>query len=317
MNHIRAGATLFAAVMLVTGVSQSLAQEVNLKWKFNKGAEGDYVVGRLREAAIDLNGNQLEIGFSSKGDLHWVVDSVADDGSATLTANLTRLQIGVKSPIEDMNYDTLGDEPEASAIWEDLRGRVEALMSNKLTLVVASNGSVKSIDMPPALVEALDKPSSNPQADRFMAGVVDAKGIENMIRQMFVLLPDEPAKLGTSWEYKEESERPPFGKLIVERTYKYAGKDEGSGGVDMVELGSKVEFVIADGAEDLSVKISEQSSKGTAEFDSEEGRGRDMEMVQHLVLEISLGGTEIAQDLTETFTLKQGKSDPPATAEAK
>jgi hypothetical protein len=288
------------------------AEKVDLAWKFAAGEQADYVLGRDRVAKLDLNGNEIEIGISNTVDLHLTVRSIEAD-TFTVELKLNRIKMKVDSPIELVEYDSAGLIPgDESSLWPSLKDRLEKLVGSQATVILSKKGEVREVTLPDDVVSALEAESPNPQVQRFMSGVFDVAGIKSMIKQTFAPLPQDPSDVGSQWKTNEEIDRPPFGKVKVDRTLTYVGKDEGSGDYDNISLVTKVDFEMAEGenAEEISLKIVEQEGKGNIEFDSEAGRTREMEFAQTMKMEISYGGNEIVQDLTETTTLRQGVSEP-------
>ncbi len=301
-----------AALLLAVSSSVVLADKVDLVWKFKAGDEGDYVLARNRVAKLDLNGNEIEIGVSSTVDMHFVVKSV-DSDQATLAIKMDRLQMNVNSPIEEVAYDSAGLIPgDESSLWPSIKGRVEKLVGSEATVVITSKGNVTQIKFPDEVITALEEESPNPQVQRFMAGVFDTAGVKSLIKQAFVPLPEGASDVGAQWTTNEEIPRPPFGKVMVDRTLTFVGEDEGSGGYENIAISTKVAFEQAEGenAEELSLSIAEQEGKGNVEFDAETGRAREMEFSQTMKMEITYGGNDVIQNVTETTTLRQGKSDP-------
>jgi hypothetical protein len=303
---------IVSPLILLMACSAVVAQNVDLAWKFKAGDKSDYVLVRNRVAKLDLNGNELSIGVSSTADLHFVVKSV-DGANATLAVTIDRLQLNVDSPIEVVEYDSAGLIPgEESTLWPSVKPRVEALIGSEMIVTLDRQGKVSDIKFTDAVAEALNAESPNPQVQRFMAGVFDTAGIKQMIKQVFVPLPDGSVKVGTEWKVNEEIDRPPFGKVIVDRTLTYVGRDEGAGDFDAIAIVTKVQFEKAEGenAEEVELTISEQEGKGNVEFDADIGRTREMEFSQKMKMDIVYAGNDVIQNIVETSTLKQGKSDP-------
>jgi hypothetical protein len=301
-----------SAIVLAVASSVVLAGKVDLVWKFKAGDEGDYVLARNRVAKLDLNGNEIEIGVSSTVDMHFVVKSVEGD-KATLAIKMDRLQMNVNSPIEQVAYDSAGLIPgEESSLWPSIKGRVEKLVGSEAIVSITSKGNITEIKLPDDVIAALKEESPNPQVQRFMSGVFDTAGVKSLIKQAFVPLPEAASDVGTEWKTNEEIARPPFGKVLVDRTLTFVGEDEGSGGYENIAISTKVAFEQSEGenAEEISLEISEQEGKGNVEFDAETGRTREMEFSQTMKMDITFGGNDVVQNLTETTTLRQGKSDP-------
>jgi hypothetical protein len=311
MSSSRRFSWLVSAILIASSATLH-AEKVDLSWKFKAGDQSEYVLVRNRTAKLDLNGNEISIGVNSTVDMHFVVKGI-EENKATLALTIDRIQLTVDSPIELVEYDSAGLIPgEDSSLWPSLKDRVEALVGSETTVIVDTKGKVSDVKFTDKVTEALSAESVNPQVSRFMAGVFDVAGIKAMIKQVFVPLPDGSSDIGTEWKSNEEVDRPPFGKVLVDRKLTYVGRDEGAGNFDSIAVATQVTFEKNEGenAEEIDLKISEQEGKGNVEFDADAGRTREMEFSQKMKMDIVFSGNDVVQNIVETAALKQGKSDP-------
>jgi hypothetical protein len=290
------------------------AGEGPLSWKFKAGDEADIVVERKQVRAIDLGGNQLEIGSGSTLDVHWKVDSVDEKGTATLTAAVVRLQMEMTSPIAQFEFDSMGEEPEGDAIWEEIGERIKKFVGSTIKLVVAPSGKVEKVEFAPEVVEALNQEFNNPQIGRFVGSQFDEKGLGRFVGECFARMPEGKVEVGETWEDVDTQSIPRMGDVVVTKSHTYKGEN---GSIHLIEVVSKVELKPAEGGdEESSVDLREQEGKGLIEFDAAKGRASKSEFVQKMTMDLSRDGNDISIESTETTIVREGKSEAPAKAEA-
>ncbi len=100
---------LLIPVLLGTSlVSARAADTRELRWQFRKGQTYKYLVHHHEVRTSELADQKFETTTESDYEWHWKVDSIEDQGTATLTWKLGRLRVTTSGKDFDFTYDSMG-----------------------------------------------------------------------------------------------------------------------------------------------------------------------------------------------------------------
>jgi len=110
----------------------------------------------------------------------------------------------VSSPMMNIKYDSKKPIDNPSEMGKMIERMFSAIIDKSFTMVVAPNGSVKSVSGMGAIIESmLSAISADGQAAAQMAAQMSQQfsdeNIKNMLGQSFFVYPDDAIKVGDSW----------------------------------------------------------------------------------------------------------------------
>ncbi len=310
----RTALVLAAAAMLsLASVGIATAGE-KLAWKFKPGEEVQFATLQKMEIAVDAGGIEIVFEVDQALDLTWKVVSVADDGSATLTQSIDRLQFRMNSGFTgEFVYDSRSGEEGEGMIWERMGSILSGLTSGTTEVTITPTGEVKDVVLSDELSEAFEAAKEGEGAGGFFAllGIgMDAETVKLSIADSVITLPAEALDDGGTWSNTTELEMGPA-KQMTEKTYTFNGSEDRDGKkLAKIEIASEITLEIDEENEaDVELEVTEQESTGTVYFDIESGKTVESSLRTVLVLEGESPMGELIMERTIDSSLKQGVND--------
>jgi hypothetical protein len=256
--------TIFCAFLLFFVCSSASA--VTLEWKFAAGDEENY---RLTQSAklSSGEGNALKqfAAIEQELDIKWKVLEVDKQGTATITVQIAAMSMLASGPDgQEVRFDSEStDEPQGYAAI--LRPLGKRLSESEVQLKMSPRGEVTDVKLPEELSDAV---KSVPGGKKF---AIDGgmSSFESLARLGAPRLwPSEEVTAETSWNEKREIELPVLGKVDSEFVYTV----EEPISEDRVAIDQVLKLDASKVAADLRMKIINQESAGTIDFNVAEGR---------------------------------------------
>jgi hypothetical protein len=289
-----------------------------LRWKFEQGASLNCVLSQESVATINAEGIEFQIKSAQTLDLLWHVQSVAEDGTAQLAQQVERIRLAVSVPqqggAQEFSYDSQTGEPGTGPLWERLGPVLTALPGEQFTMRVSPIGAVSDIALPEKVATALAQRSES--RSLFGSGsVLTEEGLRQTIEASVLPLPAGAVSPGDTWSKPLERPLPRVGKLTLDLTYTYHGRQQ-QAGLDLAHLAlaSQASFTPQE-ASGLNIKLEiiDQKGSGQVLFDPAAGRTQESTFQQNLTLDGELMGNGFTQEIETTIKLKL---TPPATLPA-
>lgn len=312
----RTALVLATAAMLSLASLNSASADQKLAWKFKPGEELQYATLQKMEVAVDAGGIEIIFEVDQALDLTWKVKSVAEDGSATLTQSIDRLQFRMNSGFTgEFAYDSKAGEEGEGMIWERMGPILAGLTTGTTEVTITPAGEVKDVVLSDELSEAFEaaKEGEGGGAGGIFAllGIgMDAETVKLAIADSVIQLPAEPIAEGGTWGNTTEVEMGPA-KQVTEKTLTFDGT-EARDGKKLAKIGVASEMMLEideDNEADVELEITEQESTGSVYFDVEEGKTVDASTETVLVLEGESPMGELIMERTIMASLKQGVND--------
>lgn len=304
-----------AAVFAWASVSPAAAGE-KLAWKFESGEELQYATLQKMEVAVDAGGIEIIFEVDQALDLTWKVKSVNDDGSATLTQSIDRLQFRMNSGFTgEFAYDSSAGEEGEGMIWERMGPILSGLTTGTTEVTITPTGEVKDVVLSDELTEAFT--AAEEGQDGAAGGLfallgigMDAETVKLAIADSVIELPAEAQDAGGSWGNTTELEMGPA-KQITEKTFTFEGSEERDGmKLAKIMLASEMMLEIdEDNEAEVELEITEQESTGALYFDISAGKTVDSSTETVITLEGESPMGEIIMERTVIASLKQGVND--------
>lgn len=321
--------TKIVAAAAVVALAVSPVGAETLQWKFKAGESENYAMSVVNNVLIDFSGAEFDVTFGLTFDLSWTVDEVADDGTATLTQKIDRIQVMANTPFTgEFSYDSKEGEEPAGPMWEQMGPIVQAMLDAEIKLKAKPNGEVTEVTLPDELAEALSSGGGRRGggggggggmgAMMGGAGMFNKATVEESIKQALISLPPGDISADTKWTRSFENPLGPIGVEKYETTYQFEGI-ESREGKDLHKIVSETSMTFElneDSDLDLFMEVVEQEGSGTVLFDAAAGRAVESKYVQKIVVEADFMGNELYQERESVTRIVQGNSDQFKDAEA-
>lgn len=287
-------------VVSLLSVSPLLAQE-SVNWKFEAGQEFRYQVSQL----TSFQSNAGEAGtFSShaeqKLDVLWKVTAVDEAGTMTGVQQIERFQVTIRQPSGlELTYDSESTEaPDGLAVM--LTPMFETLLETEVPITVSRAGEVTIGELP----EEVRKRLAGIPATRAMSDLVTESGLRRLAEQ--VALP-------VDGKHKRE--------LMVDN--RVLGLMQGTllwkptttkGNIQRFEPALVLKLQSSNTAPEdpyvpvkpmVHAKVTEQSTTGSAGFNTAVGRLTDSKLAIDLVLTGELMGSDVECHVKQTIEVKE------------
>jgi len=331
MNSIRIArvAVLCSAILMVAAATNARADQ-KLRWKFEKGEQLNYVLDRAIDGTMNINGNELKLGMNMAFDVTWNVQEVDSDGSATIGLTVDRIQMKAKMPfpgMPDIELDSAQLPEEDNPIIGQIKPLLDGMLNQAFTMNVSPLGGVTDIEFPDALKQMFGGDDEQEGGDGQRRGrrggggglpgldTFSEKGIQQIIRQMVLPLPEDAVNDDVTWTQTFENEEPGAGIQTTETTFSYAGEAD-KDGAKLVKLEAETELFF-DPAEEATteVELGDQEGQATILFDAVTGHLVESVGTQMFVKTMDTRRGSVEQSITEKVTMRLGKSPAPEPKE--
>jgi hypothetical protein len=128
-------------------------------------------------------------------------------------------------------------------------------------------------------------------------------GVQKMLMQEIVVLPEAAPKEGETWSTQMEMPIPVVGKQTIETTYTYQGTKDVDGKQQAAIAAKRTVKYDEPKAGPIQVAIKEQTSDGETLFNVTDGRLNTATLSQQITIEATGGGQAITQKLDQKSTV--------------
>jgi hypothetical protein len=299
-----------ASWLIAIGVARA---ETTLKWKFKEGDVLNYVMDSSSEQKMDVQGQVFEIGSKMTFDLTWKVKAVGADGSADMEQIVDRIQIKMTSPFANLDYDSKSAKEPEGPIWEQMKPIITSMTGETFSMKVSPAGKVSDIKLPAKMTKAFEdqKAAGGGGGRRGLGGLMGGfseNAVQEMIQKSGLPLPEKPVAGDAKWSQKFENVMPNAGTQKTDVTYSYAGSETQEGkSLEKITCKFQLTFEPAENPQ-ADVEITEQDGSATIYFDSAAGRTVKATGKQKMIMEIAAPNREMTREVTETNSIREGKS---------
>ena len=220
MKRIYLPLFLFSAILAPVA-----AQKVDLKIPAKKGDAAVFVYKQNVSQAIDLGGQQMDMGQAWSQDMSLTVIEVGADGVLTIEVNIARISGSFELPMMgsvDFDSKPAADEKDGKKKEEEeeeddpmggmgmpnaaaLNKAVRAMVGRTFTAIVDSHGKVKKVDgIQKALEEAKSKSGGGAA---MLSSMLSEDTVKQMVEAVFGELPKDAIAAGESWDGEVESDK--------------------------------------------------------------------------------------------------------------
>ncbi|MBX3403566.1 MAG: hypothetical protein KF699_09170 [Phycisphaeraceae bacterium] len=292
----RFSTVIIALAMLVTftpEVQGQTAVALRYKWK-----EGEVIRQRQTTETASTGTSPMGPMKSSKKEVFVVrmqVQSVADDGSATLECLYESLRIDSDSEMGKVTFDS--SDPEAAKPSDPAVKAQASIVGEQWIMVMRPDGSIKSVKGFEKLLDQMRRymndlpPASRAPFDRMFS----EEWLQEMMYQHAMTFPSHEVRVGESWTQNSRTRLPMIGTMTKAMTMTYKGMQDLAGSqVAKVDLSMNVGHEPAAKDEqdpvlsDMKVSMKDGTGSGEIWFDVAKGQLRK-QLVRH-AMTIDLAG---------------------------
>jgi hypothetical protein len=278
--HLR-GVVAGAAMLVLVCSAQA---QTTLRYKFTKNEKIGYLIEQKLSLKVDKDGKESEMAMDQTIDVSWDVKDVEKSGKAKITYKFERFRLSMNGPKGKIEYDSkdgkmVNDPFNQEAVFKALNGL-------EFNLSMDPQGEISEVTIPEKFLEAMKTAAASAPG---VGEMFTPDSLKKMLIQAGLVLPKEAVNKGKSWTQKIASKLP-FGEMKTEYGYTYEGPmAKGELKLEQIALRSSV-TLDSDPSVPVALKVKESSGKGTAIFDNEAGRLREVTMSQQMIME-AMGAT--------------------------
>jgi hypothetical protein len=292
------GAAVAAAVLVIFAADPACAEQL-LRLKFQPGeVRSDQLVQEMNQTLRPAGeAPPVLITTTQTMDIRLKVESVDEQGTASVTQTIERIRISMQSAQGVlMDFDSAaGKEPEGMA--KMLTPMLDTMIKKPIRLRLTTRGEVREMKLPQGMLESLNKVGGGGQTGNLFT--------LDRIKQMseIAVLPEGPVNPGQTWTRKGTLKTPAVGDQIVESTYRYEGSETRNGKV-LEKINLSTVFKMEGDKKEGTIGIKEQQSQGTIFLDREAGRIVNSASTTKMKMEMEVFGQKMTQDMETTVTIK-------------
>ncbi len=305
-----------ALVMLLGLAVQAPAQEVTLKWEFQKDKPIYQELTTVTKQTMKVMGMDITQNNTQTFIFSWT----PKEQDATKNWIITQKLIAVKMNTEiggvTTSYDSTatGTQATNNALGEFFK----ALVGSEFKITLTPELKIIKIEGRDEFVSKLVR--ANPTMEAILKQILGDEALKQMADPAFAAIPNKPVKKGDTWERKLNLNMGPIGTYDTTNTYTYEGVD--SSKLEKIKVDTKLKYIApgpaAAGSLPFKIKagteLTSKSATGTVYFDNTKHRldHSDMKLNLEGKLEIDVGGTstEVNLNMDQTTTVKITDTDP-------
>ena len=300
---MRLRVALIAAVAAVLVAASSYGQEATLRYRWVKGEEVRYRIGR--EATTTMSGlpgaGEMTVTQNSVQVVRVSVDDAGPE-SATLRMTFESVRMEVATPMTKMIFDSAADKPS-----NPLGMTISAMIGESITLVVAPAGNVIKVEGMSRIFDKMAKalpqsPAANAQVLGQLRASLGDEAFSSMFSQGFAQFPDRPLKPGDSWSHAINVSVPIVGTISTATTSTLKAI-EVSAGASIARIATlivlKQDANAATGLSGMTVKLADGTGEGEVLFDISKGRVQKTSNKTDMPMSMSMTGPDGTQITTQ------------------
>jgi len=276
-------------------ISSQAAAAEPLVWKF--------VMVQEMKTTLDLGpGGETTSAVKQTIDMVWKINSVDDEGTASLTQTIDRVRMHITAPGQaEVHFDTASEEP-AQGFSAMLAPLLKAMTESPFQVTMTSRGEITQVEVPQALIETL----TQGPAGTLLGSLATEKGFqETMARNLLVLPTAEELVEGHQWTTSLEVENQLVGNITTLATYEYQGSRDVEG--QTLEVFVPTLVTQFKGQDELALRVEDQETTGEILFNPAAGHLDSTSIHQSIELVITASGNEVNQHLDQTIHFQMTK----------
>lgn len=289
------GAVLYLlCALLITSADAHAATA--LRWKLAAGDQLDVQVAQTSKTETTVNNRTVKMSLHMVMEMKWLVESVDQEGTATISQMFTGVRIDMDAPsVGKVSFDT-AQETKPGELTEGIAAAIGPLMKAKFSVQMSPRGEIIKVDIPKETIAAIKKASTTSKLRQLLS----VEGITQLLQQSLAKLPEEAIDPDHKWSMKTTIASP-LGQLNQTHNYVFSGMEQrGDKQVARIEVVTDLSLEPSEetAAKKLSIKSHKQS--GSMFFDLEAGRFVATDIRQSMVSETPFRDLKIVVSVDTT-----------------
>ena len=292
--------SLVVAVLAVWSLTAAAASaQTTLRYKFKEGDNLKYTIEQKMKMTMNVMGNAIDMTMNQTSDMAWSIQSVDSDGNAKITVKFGRNKMTMDGPQGKVQVDSDSKQEPDDPVGQVLYKVIKGLSGLEMNATISATGEYTDIKVPEKAVKELQ----NLPGGEMFGDMFSGDGIKRMMSQSGLVMPKDPVEKGKTWKSKSDMKMP-FGKLVAEVEYTYAGSTEKDGRtLEKITLKPKATIEPNPNAP-FTMKLKSHDGTGTALFDNAAGRLLEVTNQQNMDMELEVMGMTINQRMVQTTTMR-------------
>jgi hypothetical protein len=195
------------------------AEDSALRWKFTPGESQLYRMTQTARMDLNLNGeNDVAAELQRVFDFRWTVESVDDEGTASVSVQVTRARLNVVGPGgQQTEYDTKADQ-QTGGFAATLAPLFKTLIESDLKAEINARGELSEL----RISEDLEIVLSSKPAGKAVGQLGSADDLRSLLQLGLPLLPEaESFAEGQQWEADSKPEGLALGSPRAHTVYRW------------------------------------------------------------------------------------------------
>jgi hypothetical protein len=293
----------------------ALAQDVDMKWKLEKGQTFRQEMTTETKQQMNIMGNNIAqnqkqtfiMSFTpveQDKDKNWIIKQ-------RIEAVKMEIQVGGQPVVYDSTKEGGGSQP--------LNEFFRALVGTEFKIVLSPEMKVLRVEGRDDFVKKLI--AANEQLKPLLSQILTDEALKQMADPAFSVLPGKPVKKGDTWDRKSTLNMGPIGSYDCSYKYTFDGLDEKDKNIANIKVESSLKYVAPQGNapstfpfQIVKADLTSKDGGGQIQFDIAKGRvvssSLSMKMDGTITISVSGQNSDVKLDQTQTTTLKTSEEKP-------
>lgn len=288
---------------LLAIASPAWAEDIPLRWKFTPGDSQLYRMTQTARMDFHLNSESDVVAEVQRVfEFQWSVDTVASDGTASISVQVSRVELRVVGPGgQETEYDTQSDQ-ESRGFAATLAPLFKTLLESELKSQMNTRGELSQLEIPEDLQIVL---SSKP-AGKALGQLGSEDDFRSLLQLGLPALPEsDSSAVGQQWEEDRQLEDVSFGLPRAHNVYRWETTRQHEGEqLAVIVPTTSIHLNEPEGGEEGNL-IAGQESSGELLFNLTSGRLQSSQLQMQLKLKSIDSGQPDGGTLEHTISFEQ------------
>jgi hypothetical protein len=310
----------FTVLVVVALGAPAFGQEVDIKWKFEKGKT--FYQEMTTETKQDMTVMGMKISQTQKQTFYfsWTPEKQDDkDKSWTIKQKIIGLKMDIQIGGTPITYDSTKDA--GAGVNNPLSDFFKALIGAEFTITVGPDMKVTKIEGRDEFLKKLI--STNQTMEPLLKQILSDDALKQMADPAFAVVPGKPVKKGDTWERPSKLNMGPIGSYETNYKYTYEGQDEKEKSLAKIKVDMTLKYIAPVGSPAgggglpfriVSADLKSDKATGSILFDTEKGRLASskisLDLKGKLSIDISGMTSEVELSQTQSTEVKTTDKDP-------
>jgi Family of unknown function (DUF6263) len=312
--------SLWAMGLALALAVPALAQDVDLKWKLEKGQAFRQELTTETKQQMNIMGNNIAQNQKQTFIMSFTPEQQDKDKNWIIKQRIEAVKMEIQVGGQPVVYDSTKEGGGSQPLTEFFR----ALVGTEFKIVLSPEMKVVRVEGRDDFVKKLV--AANEQLKPLLAQILTDEALKQMADPAFSALPGKPVKKGDTWERKSTLNMGPIGSYDVSYKYTFEGLDEKDKNIANIKVETTLKYIAPQGNpptafpfQIVKADLTSKDGGGQIQFDIAKGRviGSSLSMKMDGTITISVGGQNSDVKLSQTQTTTLKTSDDKKTSDEK